>query len=345
MADPQDSSPQAPVASHQDHQSPDNSAPSPQGEHQGLPDHPQAEIEGTGDEIADALAAVEGMAEGDTEGTEAPSRESTDRQSESRSKDEEAPAPEPTDRVKPSALASFHRQQKELFQREQQFKSKEAEYARVMGIIENAKSDRLAALELMGFTDTREFLQSIAEDGGRESPERKQLRDLQKWKAQQEQERQEQQRQYQAQQEQHAAQAKVDAIKAEVQNTLKSERYRDSLLALGGTDDNVFAEMDRMATETGEIPPIEEAIKVVEGKYRSYLEEMLTNPEVTRFFQEKLRLTKLSGHGTPQSKTRARPQTIDSAARSPGTQLQRDSDGLDEESVMAEAMKFLSSHG
>lgn len=280
------------------------------------------------------------------EGAEAPARESKAGQSESQAKEEGAPAPADTDKVKPSALASFHRQQKELFAAQQQIKAKEAEYARVMGIIENAKSDRLAALELMGYTDTQSFLQSIAEDGGRESPERRQIRELQKWKADQETARQKQQEQYQAQQEQQAVQAKVDAIRTEVQNTLKSESYSSTLLALGGTDENIMAEMDRMATETGEMPRIEDAIKVVEGKYRSYLEEMTTNPEVVKFFNEKLRSAKLQSNGAPQSKSRAKHQTIDSATRGPGTRVPSRTAALDDEdAVFAEAMSFLKAQG
>jgi hypothetical protein len=284
--------------------------------------------------------------EGEDKGAETPARESKAGQSESQAKEEGAPAPDGTDKVKPSALATFHRQQKELFQAQQSIKAKEAEYARVMGIIENAKSDRLAALELMGYTDTKSFLESIAEDGGRESPERRQIRELQKWKADQETARQEQQRQYEAQQQQQAVQAKVDAIRSEVQNTLKSETYRDSLLALGGTDENVMAEMDRMATETGEMPRIQDAIKVVEGKYRSYLEEMLSNREVTQFFAEKLRSAKSQSMGAPQSKSRAKHQTIDSAVRGPGTRVSSRPAALDDEdAVMAEAMSFLKAQG
>lgn len=288
----------------------------------------------------------EDAAESDERGTETTTRESRAGQSESQAKDEAAPAPADSDRVKPGALASFHRQQKELFQAQQEIKVKEAEYSRVMKILENAKSDRLAALELMGYSDTKSFLESIAEDGGRETPERKQIRELQKWKADQETERQKQAEAFESQKHQQAVQAKVDAIRSEVQNTLKSETYSGSLLSLAGTDENIMAEMDRMATETGEMPRIEDAIKVVEGKYRSYLKEMLGNPEVTKFFQENLRSAKLQSHGAPQSKTRARTPTIDSAARSPGTRLPDRKTAMDDEdATFAEAMRFLKTQG
>jgi hypothetical protein len=350
MADQQESSPQA-----QTEQSPDS--PQFQDSQDNYPQELSPELSednsgeaGSGDEIADALAAVKDLDLSDenegSEGTEVPARESKAGQSESQAKEEGASAPAETDKVKPSALASFHRQQKELFQAQQAVKAKEAEYARVMGIIENAKSDRLAALELMGYTDTKEFLQSIAEDGGRESPERKQIRELQKWKAEQETARQKQQEQFQAEQQQQAVQAKVDAIRSEVQNTLKSESYRDGLLALSGSDENVMTEMDRMATETGEMPRIEDAIKAVEGRYRTYLEEMVSNPAVVRFFEEKLRSTKLASNGAPQSKPRAKHQTIDSAVRGPGTRVSGRPTALDDEdAVMAEAMSFLKAQG
>jgi hypothetical protein len=350
MADQQEISPQAQTEQTPDSpQFQDNSDLSQPDQAPDLSEDDSGEA-GSGDEIADALAAVEDMdldgGDQGGNGAEASPRESKGGQSESQAKDDAAPAPAETDKVKPSALATFHRQQKELFQAQQQIKAKEAEYARVMGIIENAKSDRLAALELMGYSDTKSFLESIAEDGGRETPERKQIRELQKWKADQETQRQRQQEAFQAQQQHQAIQAKVDAIKTEVQNTLKSESYRESLLALGGTDDNVMAEMDRMAAETGEMPRIDDAIKVVEGKYRSYLEEMVNNPEVTRFFSEKLRSAKLQSNGAPQSKTRAKSQTIDSAARAPGTRLAgRQAREDDEEARFAEAMSFLKAQG
>lgn len=356
MADHQESSPQA-----QTDQSQDNSL-SQDSQALSLPDHQDRGDDsdsgdsgsgGSGDEIADAIAATEHLRgdseesdEPDVRGTGTTTRESKAGQSESQAKDEATPAPNDPDRVKPGALASFHRQQKELFQAQQQIKAKEAEYSRVMQILENAKSDRIAALELMGYSDTKSFLESIAEDGGRESPERKQIRDLQKWKAEQERTRQEQAEAFRAQQQQQAVQSKVDAIRAEVQNTLKSETYRDSLLALGGTDENVMAEMDRLATETGEIPRIEDAIKVVEGKYRSYLDEMASNPEISRFFSERLRSAKSQSNGAPQSKSRAKSGTIDSAARSPGTRLPSRSTAIDDEdAVFAEAMKFLKAQG
>lgn len=305
-----------------------------------LPDHPELDSPpDTFDEVATALEAVENGTDG---GDAADSKKAPEKEKDSPPSEPERKPPE--DKVRPSALAAFHRQQKELFQREREFKAKEAEYQRITSLLENAKSDRLAALELMGYKDPREFLESIAQDGGKETPERRQIRELQKWKEDQEKQHQEQMRQWQAQQQQQQVQSKLDALKAKVQDTLKSVTYRETVLALDGADEVILQQMDRMATESGEIPRIEDAIKVVEAKFRSNLEKMLANPEVASFFREKLPPTKSHGHGTPQSKQRARTGTIGAEARTPGTRIGAPNGEVpDDDQIMAEALSFLKS--
>lgn len=213
-------------------------------------------------------------------------------------------------------------------------------------VLANAKEDRLAALELMGYTDVKSFLESIVEDGGRMTPERRELQNLKKWKEEQEAQAKTQQEQYRAQQQQAHVQAKLDQIRSQVQDTIKSESYSGRLITLQGSDEQVMAEMDAMAIETGEMPTIEDAIERVEKKFQGYLEEMAGNERIRQYFQEKLRNSK-SGPTVPaQSKTRGNSKTIGSDTRSPGLRSQAllgpSDDGEKEEQEAIAWLKSLS---
>jgi hypothetical protein len=315
---------------------------------------PSSEYEG--DEEAEAHEALAKAAKEASEALEAESSESNEtgdakgipeeRQPEDRSTEDASPASDSADKVKPSALASFHRQLKEHQAKVQAFKAEKAELDKFKSAIENAKVDRLAALEMMGYTDVKTFLESIVEDGGRMTPERQELQKLKKWREEQETQNKKQQEEFQAQQQQRAVQAKLDEIHGQVQNTLKSEAFTGRLINLEGSDVQVMQEMDRMATETGEIPKIEDAIERVEKQFRSNLEVMAKNPMILDYFREKLHSTKSEATVPSQSKTRGTSKTIGSQARSPGLRRSADNGPSDDgEREMAEAMAFLKSAG
>jgi len=261
---------------------------------------------------------------------------------ESRNTEDAPPVSKEPDKIKPSALASFHRQQKEFQARVQAFNAEKAEMDKFKSALENAKEDRLAALELMGYTDIKDFLTSIAEDGGRMTPERRELNQLKKWREEQETQAKKQQEQYQAQQQNQALQGKLDALRGQVQNTIKSEAYTGRLINLSGSDEQVMLEMDKMALETGEMPQIEDAIERVENKFQQFLEQMSENPKIRSFFQEKLRSSKLGNTAPSQSKSRGNSKTIGSEVRSPGLRSGANLGPSDDgEREMQEALAFL----
>lgn len=248
------------------------------------------------------------------------------------------------DKVKPSAMATFHRQQREFQQKQQAFAAEKAEVEKYKAVIENAKEDRLAALELLGYTDVKSFLDSIVEDGGRMTPERRELRKLQKWREEQEKTIAERETQAQEQQKQAELQSKLDALRSQVQNTITSDAYKARLVNLPGSDEQVMREMDALALETGAMPKVEDAIERVETKFLGYLEDMASNPRVQAFFEEKLRQTKLSDKAPSQSKSRGNSRTIGSETRSPGLKPLADpGPSEDGDREMQEAIAFLRS--
>lgn len=239
-------------------------------------------------------------------------------------------------------MSTFHRQQREFEAQRQAFNAEKAEAQRIKGVLENAKHDRIAALEAMGYTDVKSFLEGLAEDGGRITPERKQLMELKQWKEDQEKAEVERRTQYEQHQAQQATMAKLDEVRRQVQDKIKSETYSERLVNLPDADEQVMLQMDKMASETGEMPDIGEAIEAVEGRFRGFLEQMAANPAVRSFFSEKLRGTKLPGLATPQSKQRAKTKTIDSGVPSPGLRQRASHEAsADGEQELEEAMAFL----
>jgi hypothetical protein len=257
----------------------------------------------------------------------------------------EPPKPDASDTVKPNALATFHRQQREFQAERQAFAQEKAELAKTKALIDNAKVDRIAALEAMGYTGQdaiKQFLSGLAEDNGRMTPERRELLELKKWRETQEEAQKAQQEQWQQQQQHAQIQAKLDQIRVNVQNRLKSPDFEGSVVSLAGSDQQVMEEMDRMATESGTMPDINVAIKSVEKRFTSILEEMAKNPAAQKFFAERLSQSK-SGHtDTAQSKQREMPKTIGRDARSPGTHIAPESSsGDDFDKELDEAAKWL----
>lgn len=312
-----------------------------------LPESQESHSSDSDDEITAALKAVaEEQLDGEGENGETGAAKGIPEigEPEGPKSEDAAPVPPAPDKVKPSALARFHRQEKEFLQKQQAFAAEKAEVEKFKSVLENAKQDRLAALELMGYSDVKSFLESIVEDGGRMTPERAELQKLKKWREDQEAQTKQQQEQYRAQQQQAAVQAKLDHIRAQVQNTIKSETYAGRLINLQGSDEQVMAEMDKMAVETGEMPSIDDAIERVEKQFQSYLEEMAGNERIRAFFQEKLRPAK-SGPTVPaQSKLRGNSKTIGSDVRSPGLRSQALSSVSDDgEKEEQEAIAFLKS--
>lgn len=239
-------------------------------------------------------------------------------QSENPSDGSTPPAQDQSNTVKASALATFHRQQKDFFAQQQAFKAKQAEYDKTQSVLANAKEDPLAALELLGYTDVKPFLERLAADGGRMSPERKKIQELENWKQAQEKQAQEQQTRWQQQQEQQVLTGKLDALRRDIQTRIIAEENKGTVLNIYGADEQIMLEMDRLASATGTLPDIAVAMKNVSDTFRGNLERLSDNPEVLEFFRSKLSNTKLSSMAPSQSKQRGTPQTIGRDTRSPG---------------------------
>lgn len=234
---------------------------------------------------------------------------------------EPKPPPAESDTVKPNQLATFHRQQREFQAQRQAFAAEKAEVDRIKATIDNAKVDRIAALEAMGYTDVKEFLTGLAEDNGRMTPERRELMEMKKWRDAQEAKEKTRQEEFQAQQRNAEIQAKVDQIRVNVQNRIRSPEMAERLINIETADEQVMREMDRLATETGVMPDIEVAIRNVEGHFQGALEQLAKNPAAIRFFQERLNSSKSGPAVTAQSKQRENTRTIGQDARSPGTHI------------------------
>lgn len=308
------------------------------------------------DEVAEAIAATkahfgdegaQAAEESDSSeggGEEAAKGHPSDKRPEARTEEVTPSTPPPADKVKASALATFHRQQKEFVAARQAQQQQLEQAAKIQKTLENAKDDPLAAVELMGFADVKSFLEKLAADGGRMTPERKELQDLKRWREQTEKQQADAQKQQQESQQQAQFQAKLDSLRSNIQTQIKSETYASRLINLPGADDQVMVEMDKLASETGEMPRVEDAIEVVEGRFRTYLEDMAKNPEIVEFFKKRVGAVKSAPGTDSQSKGREKPQTIGSQARSPGltpTPKRKTNRHHDDDEV-AEAIEWMS---
>lgn len=185
--------------------------------------------------------------------------------------------------------------------------------------IEDAKVDRLKALELLGYDDPRAFIEGIAEDGGRMTPERKELYELKKWRDKQEAESQ--QRAKQESLSIQAAQQKenIDRLRTSVVNTIKGT-FSDTLASLPGGEESVLAEMDQMVLKSpGTMPRIEDAIHAVNKTYEQQMQKLLENPTARQFMQQHLASDKSASSGTaPSQKPVTKTIGSDATPRSSG---------------------------
>lgn len=260
------------------------------------------------DEIQQAIDAVMGENDGDSPSVD-----------KAAPKEEPKPKREDADKPKASAWASFNKQKKDFESQRQQFAQEREELTRVKGILENAKHDRLAALEAMGYTDLKEFIQSVADDGGRITPERQKILELEKKMAERERQETEQRQQWEQQQHQNAQRQQLDALHNQVVQTIK-ENYNDQLVAIDGSSQAVMQEMDRLAGENGVMPDISEAIENIQKQQEARFAQILENPRAQALAMQILKSSKIAQH--PASSKKAPIKTISGAVTS-GTRSDR----------------------
>lgn len=218
-----------------------------------------------------------------------------------------------------SAWASFHRQQREHQQKVEALAHERQELQKFKDAIADAKVDRLKALELLGYDDPRAFIEGIAEDGGRMTPERKELHELKKWRDKQEAESQERAKQESLRIQQQQQQQNLDRLRTSVVNTIKGS-FSDTLASLPGGEETVLREMDQMvAKNPGTMPRIEDAISAVNKFYEQQMRTLVENPSARQFMQQLLSSDKSASSGTaPSHKPATRTLGSDATPRSSG---------------------------
>lgn len=218
-----------------------------------------------------------------------------------------------------SAWASFHRQQREHQAKVEAFARERDELSKFKATIEDAKVDRLKALELLGYDDPRAFIEGIAEDGGRMTPERKELHELKKWRDKQESEAQERTKQESLRIQQAQQKENVDRLRTSVVNTIKGS-FANTLASLPGGEESVLAQMDQMvAANPGTMPRMEDAISAVNKNYEQQMRVLLENPTARQFMQQHLSSDKSASAGTaPSQKPATRTIGSDATPRSSG---------------------------
>lgn len=282
--------------------------------------------EETGDEGSEPQTAPLALEDAPKERTRSErERQSQGAKSEESSQRDETPQRNTReDSVRPSALAQFHKQQTEFFAQKQQHAEKLAKAEKLERLLADGKNDPLAALEAIGYTDIKTFIDRLAVDGGRDTPERKELREMRQWRESVEAERQENQRQLAAREQQAQIDAQLENLRSTIKDRINTDEYANSLLRLKDADQQVMHEMDRIVTQTGKMPTPEEAMKSVETRMKGTLEEMAGNEAILEFFRSKLGANPSNGNQAAQSNKRANTRTIGGNARTPGLQHRED---------------------
>lgn len=250
------------------------------------------------------------------------------------------------ERVKGVEYAKLHKKNKELFAREQQLKSQEAKYRQLEDTLANVKDDPAALLELAGFSDIREFVERLAEDGGRLTPERRQLKELQKKFDDAERARTEEreaQTQAQAQEtETRQYKAAVDKVNSDIVSFIKTNESKYSMLSLEGGSQMVFQELQAHYRKTagedgvGETLPLEKAVQAVNARVEGNLRKLVDNAQVRAIIEDALKAKSFQ----PGAASTQQPKTLTSAVRS-GTASGQAGKLKDDEQLLAEATAFL----
>lgn len=268
-------------------------APNVESTEASLPDLPSASETSSApvDEIQAAIDAVNEAQSKDTNGPEdsgrdEPSDGGTANVKQEPKEENKDSKPEPQG-PKSSAWASLHKQKLELQQQRDAFAKDRAETARIKALIDNAKQDRLSALEALGYTDVKSFIQGLVEDGGRMTPERAKVLELEKKIADRERQEQEQREAYQKEQQTAQQRAQLDSLHNQVLQQIK-QSHNESLVSIDGSSQMVMQEMDRLAGETGVMPDISQAIENVAQSHEKHLKQILENPRAQAIARELL---------------------------------------------------------
>lgn len=189
----------------------------------------------------------------------------------------EQPAP-PT--PKAAAFAALHRRERQLAQQQQEFAKQRDEVQAQLrdweSLKANGKRNPMAALKALGWEDGQEFLKHIAETGGKWTPEQQELAELKSKLA----EREKREAEWTKQQEENQAaqqyQQKVDSWHKEIANYARtSDRWKDSLAVIPGTEQLAFQAIADHYEKTQQTLPYDSALQMVTGQLQGQLTSTL----------------------------------------------------------------------
>jgi len=199
---------------------------------------------------------------------------------------------EQKDNKSSSKLAALHKRDKELFQREQALKEREAHYQKMEATLNAMKEDPAHLLEAAGFKDLNELLERFADDGGRLSPERRQLKELQKklesFEAEKSQLAARQQEETVSRQRQQA----IDNVNGEIVQFLKTNEIKYPLLSMDGSKDLVFKKLQdhyrktEEETGSGQALTLEKAAEMANSEAESIVRMILGNSRALELAKE-----------------------------------------------------------
>lgn len=275
------------------------------------------------DDVQAAIDAVMGKEDGQNSNDSRGDTKSPERDVQPRSD-----KPESTqDKPKSSAWASLHKQKVDLQSQRNQFLKEKAEVDKFKSILENAKTDRISALEAMGYTDIKSFIDGLVEDGGRMTPERKKVLELERKLQERENQEKEQHERFQKDQANKAQAAELDRIHNQVVQKINAD-YSDSLVSIEGGSREVMQEMDRLAGEHGVMPDIAEAVANVQKRYEENFQKILGNPRAQQIALEIFKSNKIA---TGPSKPAPRTMSSNSVSGTSLPKLEERTNSLDDD--------------
>lgn len=277
----------------------------------------------SGDDVQAAIDAVMGNEDGQDSNDSRGDTKSPERDIQPRSDKPE----QSQDKPKSSAWASLHKQKVDLQSQRDAFLKEKAEIDKFKSILENAKTDRLSALEAMGYTDIKSFIDGLVEDGGRMTPERKKVLELERKLQERENQEKEQYERFQKDKANKAQAAELDRIHNQVVQKINAD-YADSLVSIEGGSREVMQEMDRLAGEHGVMPDIAEAVANVQKRYEENFQKILGNPRARQIALDIFKSNKIA---TGPSKPAPRTMSSNSVSGTSLPKLEERTNSLDDD--------------
>lgn len=261
----------------------------------------------------------------------------------------EPASPSLEDKRAQTKFAAQHKREQELFQRQENIKTEEKALAEKyatykefadftpeqLRAFRDAKTSPAHLLREMGFTDIKELLNRLADDGGVETPQARTLREL---KAEVTAMREKEQRGIEEKaraDKELAEKAAHDNFRGEIGSFVKGNVEKYGLLQLPGGVDAVLNEL-----QGNEDLSLEEASAKAEALVRKNItEDLVTNPVVQQLVKEHLAKSSSQGRAAGPASSMAPVKTLSGSV---STRVAPLSDKVpDDNQLLSEAMAFL----